>query len=258
MHLKDKAYKVIWLFLAFLCITPEAFVSASDNSLPDHLPDIQTDNSIAEDMPVYKDESQLELIQFGDDDFNEYYNDRQLKYSESNQPADTYLKKFLSFLYKVFRPVLENRATPILFYIAVIGATLLILVWFLRRNIEPVWQHEGPSGNIQHTVDEATLIDTDFDILLQQAIKAENYNNAVRCLFLQTLQKLVKMGFIKWEAEKTNYDYLKEVKDKIPGSSFTELLYIYEHCWYGNQLVDGNRFPQINAIFSSFQQNLNA
>lgn len=258
MRRKDNAYPAILLCLVFYCITFEAGY-ASGKNITVHESDIQAGNkSDHHKVADYTDTLSLTPVGFNENDFKVYYNDRQLKYQQGNQPANTFLRKLLSFIYKVFRPVLENRATPILFYIAVISLTVLLLIWFLSRSIEPVWQQEGPSGAILHTIDEANLIDTDFDILLQQEIKAGNYNNTIRLLFLQTLQKLARTGLIKWENEKTNYDYLHEIKEKMPGSSFNELLYIYEHCWYGNQLIDSSRFPQIHNKFSEFQQRLNA
>ncbi len=259
MHRKDKAYLAILLCLVFYYTTIEAFGDTSGNNNTVRVSDIQAANQ-SDDNKIndYTDTMSLTPVGFNENDFTVYYNDRHLNYQQGSQPANTYLRKLLLFIYKVFRPVLENRATPILFYIAVISLTVLILLWFLSRSIEPVWQKEGPSSAILHTIDEANLIDTDFDLLLQQEIKARNYNNAVRLLFLQTLQQLARKGFIKWENEKTNYDYLNEIQEKMPGSSFNELLYIYEHCWYGNQLIDNTRYPHINAKFSEFQQRLNA
>ncbi len=259
MHRRDKAYKIFLLWLLFYFITIEAPVYASENNTLVHLSVIQAGNKSTEDeINDYNDKSVLSPVQYDKNDFKSYYNDRRLKYPEGNQPAGSFLKKLLSFIYKVFRPVIENKATPILFYIAVISVTVLILIWFLRRNIEPVWQREGHESGILHNIDETALIDTDFDMMLQREIAAGNYNNAVRLLFLQTLQKLARQGFIKWENEKTNYDYLIEIKAKIPGYAFNELLYIYEHCWYGNQMVDNTGFKTINTKFSEFQQRLNA
>jgi hypothetical protein len=268
MHRKDNGWLIILFCLLFCCIAPETTVYASgemtdyfqtENNKLIQLNEIQKNNKLAIDLlNDYSDKTSILPVKYDDHDFQPYYNDPHLKFSTKNQPANVYLRKLLSFVYNILRPFIENKATPILLYIAVIGATVLILIWFLHRNIEPVWYHEGSANHIMHAVDKENLIEADFDTLIQNEIKLGNYNNAVRLLFLQTLQKLINQGFIKWEKEKTNYDYLKEIREKIPGSSFNELLCIYECCWYGNQYVDSTKFSNINHRFYEFQHQINA
>lgn len=87
---------------------------------------------------------------------------------------------------------------------------------------------------------------------LRSALDAENYREAVRMLFIQLLQILVKEESIKWRPEKTNRDYLREMRSHDKVSHFRNLVMVYEQVWYGEEQIDKQFFDHVRADFEKF------
>jgi hypothetical protein len=111
--------------------------------------------------------------------------------------------------------------------------------------------------NISSDVTMAEEEDTgDPDVLLRNAIRAGNYRLAVRYLYLQVLDKLAERKVIEINSNKTNYEYVLEVRKHKFANEFASLTLKYEYVWYGEYPVDGKLFEQIQSSFIQFNKNL--
>ena len=95
----------------------------------------------------------------------------------------------------------------------------------------------------------------DPDSLLRNAIKNGNYRLAVRYLYLQSLQRLSEKKFIEINSNKTNYEYVTEVRRHKFANEFASLTFQYEYVWYGEYPVDQRLFEQIQDSFIKFNKN---
>jgi len=95
----------------------------------------------------------------------------------------------------------------------------------------------------------------DPDSLLRNAIKAGNYRLAVRYLYLQSLQRLSERKFIEINTNKTNYEYVTEIRKHRFANEFASLTLQYEYVWYGEYPVDERLFEQIQNGFTQFNKN---
>ena len=93
------------------------------------------------------------------------------------------------------------------------------------------------------------------DTLLRNAIRNGNYRLAVRYLYLQSLQRLSEKKFIEINANKTNYEYVMEVRRHKFANEFASLTLQYEYVWYGDYPVDERLFDQIHGSFTQFNKN---
>ena len=96
---------------------------------------------------------------------------------------------------------------------------------------------------------------SDPDSLLRNAIKNGNYRLAVRYLYLQALQRLSEKKFIEINSNKTNYEYVTEVRRHKFANEFASLTLQYEYVWYGGYPVDERLFEQIQGSFTQFNKN---
>jgi hypothetical protein len=94
----------------------------------------------------------------------------------------------------------------------------------------------------------------DPDSLLRNAIKNGNYRLAVRYLYLQSLQRLSEKKFIEINSNKTNYEYVMEVRKHKFANEFASLTLQYEYVWYGEYPVDERLFEQIQGNFTQFKK----
>lgn len=95
----------------------------------------------------------------------------------------------------------------------------------------------------------------DPDSLLRNAIRNGNYRLAVRYLYLQSLQRLSEKKFIEINSNKTNYEYVTEVRRHKFANEFASLTLQYEYVWYGEYPVDQTLFEQIQSSFIQFNKN---
>lgn len=95
----------------------------------------------------------------------------------------------------------------------------------------------------------------DPDSLLRNAIKNGNYRLAVRYLYLQSLKRLSEKKFIEINSNKTNYEYVTEIRKHRFANEFASLTLQYEYVWYGEYPVDERLFEQIQNGFTQFNKN---
>jgi len=93
------------------------------------------------------------------------------------------------------------------------------------------------------------------DSLLRNAIRSGNYRLAVRYMYLQSLQRLSEKKFIEINTNKTNYEYVMEVRRHKFANEFASLTLQYEYVWYGEYPVDERLFEQIQGSFTQFNKN---
>ena len=95
----------------------------------------------------------------------------------------------------------------------------------------------------------------DPDLLLRKAVKSGNYRLAVRYLYLQSLKRLSERKFIEINTNKTNYEYVTEIRRHKFANEFASLTLQYEYVWYGEYPVDERLFEQIQNGFMQFTKN---
>lgn len=147
-----------------------------------------------------------------------------------------------------------NSIFGIIFWILAIGVFgYLVYRLFLSNSSLFSRNRKNISSNIEVATPEDA---NDADALLRKAIKAGNYRQAVRYLYLQVLSKLAERKIIELNANKTNYEYMNEVRKHRFANDFASLTLQYEYVWYGEYPVDAKLFEQIQNSFILFNKNL--
>jgi hypothetical protein len=99
-------------------------------------------------------------------------------------------------------------------------------VW--KRNPQLFMKKE--EEGVDYDVEEDTIYGVDFDSEIRQALAAQDYRQAVRLLYLQTLKHLSDQGRINWQPSKTPMQYMRELE--LP--AFSELSRHFIRVRYGN------------------------
>ena len=88
----------------------------------------------------------------------------------------------------------------------------------------------------QSTEDLEEEIDREsLTFLIQDAKSSSNYTLAIRYYFLLYLEKLQENKILVYHREKTNSDYLSEIKDTNRSTQFLKVSYLFEYAWYGKK-----------------------
>lgn len=96
---------------------------------------------------------------------------------------------------------------------------------------------------------DAYIHETDLERFLREALASGNYALGIRLYYLQTIKTLSEKEAIKWSREKTNRDYLREMRDHRLGREFREATRTFERVWYGNELLDAAGFAVLEPGF---------
>lgn len=83
--------------------------------------------------------------------------------------------------------------------------------------------------------------------------KSGDFRSAVRYQFLYTLKKLSDKKLITWNPEKTNKDYLAELKAPHLKNQFYDLAHIFDYVWYGEFAVDEPGYLKFKNQYQSFK-----
>ncbi|MCC6410608.1 MAG: DUF4129 domain-containing protein [Saprospiraceae bacterium] len=98
---------------------------------------------------------------------------------------------------------------------------------------------------------EEYLLDSDLDVWLREALAAGNLMLAVRIHFLQMIKKLALSNHLTLSMEKTNRDYLRELRGHRDIAIFRKLTLRYEEVWYGNRPINKEAYESLAADFKS-------
>jgi hypothetical protein len=95
-----------------------------------------------------------------------------------------------------------------------------------------------------------------YDKLISQALINKNYRLAIRYGFLQTLQMLSGSGLVQLSADKTNYQYVNELRGKSYQNDFAALTLNYEYVWYGKFDINEDVYNRLRKDYKSFHQKI--
>lgn len=107
------------------------------------------------------------------------------------------------------------------------------------------------NDNPEELPEEDTL-----DNLLRQAVERGDYKMSVRILYLIIIRQLNESKCIQWQKDKTNRDYLNEMRINNGYRGFRELTLIYEIVWYGDKIIGQTDYHTVSKLFMDYQQNL--
>ncbi len=105
---------------------------------------------------------------------------------------------------------------------------------------------------------ETNLQEADVESFLAQALRDKDYRLAIRLYYLAIIKELSAKGLIEWKRDKTNGQYLRELrKKKYPQvSAFKGVTRVFEYVWYSNMAFDGGQFEEVRIDFNNLLQSI--
>lgn len=166
------------------------------------------------------------------------------------------LSKFFNWLSDVFGfdiDFIDYKTLEIIIYgLLAIGALYLLIRFLIENPISKVFKNEETTIEGFNYIEE-NITEIDFDKLIAQAVKSGNYRLATRYLYLKSLKILAKNKVIEWHYDKTNSDYLNEIKTEKAKQLFKRASYVYDYIWYGEFPVDEVLYQKNMSNFVQLQ-----
>ena len=193
---------------------------------------------------IQKDSSNINVKHFKEaiqerykgDDFNYSIND-----TGGVNLIQRVLQKFFGWLNDIFGvniDFINYKTLEYIVYLFLAITTLYLLIKFLMQApINSVFKNKSQDINDFNYVEE-NLKDVNFETLIEDALKDSNYRLATRFAYLKSLKLLTNKEIIEWHYDKTNSEYLNEIKDENTKIIFKRISYIYDYVWYGEFPID--------------------
>jgi hypothetical protein len=191
------------------------------------------------------------------------YKGNEFDYTTS-KPRESFFEKFQRKIARLMQSIFGETSleTSSQITTVVIRLFAIILVGFLLYFI--IKYLIGTNGSLffgkknkKLEINEEELHENIHEINFPQSIaRFENdgdYRSAVRYQFLYILKKLSDKKLILWNPEKTNKDYVAELKAAHLRNEFYNLSYIFDYVWYGEFGIDEQSYGKFKNQFHSFK-----
>lgn len=145
----------------------------------------------------------------------------------------------------------------------ILGVIILVVIYFILKNVGG-FSFGKPKNKLTYKTseesEEENLDDIDlnnFELLIRKAKAEGNFRKAVRYYYLWVLQKLADRKLIQWHKDKTDDEYLSELKQNPIREDFFKNTYIYDHIWYGNFNLSQHQFELAEKTFKQTLNKIN-
>lgn len=146
-----------------------------------------------------------------------------------------------------------DLAYKILIALLVVAGLSIVIFYLKRINRSRILSNKTSNQNHVQFLDfEGSTVDLEEHWKAAETDK--NYPLALRYLFIKTLNHLKEAGIIQWKKEKTNGDYLKELKDHWQSSPFEALSKTFAFTQYGGYEISEDDYLQAKALFQALKE----
>ncbi|WHF50384.1 DUF4129 domain-containing protein [Chryseobacterium gotjawalense] len=169
-------------------------------------------------------------------------------------------KRIRKILEAVFGKVDPNKSEKYaenlmrIFAVIISGFVLYFLIKFLLgKDGNFFFSKKKTKIKIENQDLHENIHEINFSESIEKFERQKEYRSAIRYQFLLVLKKLADKKLITWNPEKTNKDYLSELKVKDLKAGFKELAYVFEYVWYGEFEVNEENYLYFKQKFLNFK-----
>lgn len=214
---------------------------------------------------VQYDTARLDVQEVSEEDLQKYQNDPKFDYEiiESNPTRWDDFKTWVGNLFqRLFELIfgVEEAVGMLAAFLRILPYLLLALLlfllirFFLNVNASATSGKHRGEAFVGLSEEEHIIKNEDIQLLIQKALEDKNYRLAIRYSYLYILQLMSDKELIDWQMQKTNHDYLAEIKKPDLQKSFSKITRIYDYIWYGDFAIDEVKYQKAEAAFSQLQK----
>ena len=242
------------------------FFISSNVGAQDSLAVAKKEKTVFTDKDILVDSAFVALKPFAKN-FKKKYSDPSFIY-EFKTPEKNAWDRFKEWLANFFKNIFKftdskSAANFVDILLRVIAILIVLSVIYMIvkaiMNKEGQWIFGKNSDRkiINYDEIEKNLHKVDFEKLIQKSLESGENRLTIRYYYLWTLKKMSENHFIEWDVEKTNSDYLYEIKNEAQKEDFAYLSYLYNNIWYGEFELDEETFAKARTAFEKSIKKIN-
>lgn len=139
-------------------------------------------------------------------------------------------------------------------FMGIVVVLLVVLIIFMLANSKanPNLQSQRIAIEKIDKIEEH-IHEVNLENIFDDFVKTGNYTMAIRISFLKIIKALSEQKLIKWEKQKTNWEYHSELNDFDLRTEFAQMIAHFEKVWYGEIQLTHNEFVKVNELFENFK-----
>jgi hypothetical protein len=207
----------------------------------DFIDDVDSTEQI---LSASEEEFTVDVRLLSDDILEKYRNDPGFNYDGKPEEADDWITKIKTWINQQLAILRSSKVystlLDYLYYGLMIIALILIVRGIIKADRRGLLFGKINSNEIKIIESAEDISQLNFDELINSAIETKQYKLAIRYLFLKSLKLLSEKGLIELRNNKTNYQYLSEIKSNQISEVFRNTTSSFEWIWYGDFPIDEN------------------
>jgi len=242
-----KKWLIVWCLLCFF------YGKAQDSVTIDQ-----------EQVIRYDHDSSVETLDWNESIIDNYQEDEEFTYEELIEEETWWdeFKRWIGELWSQFinwlfgdleaGPLL-TFLTKILPWIIIVGIVAFVVWVFYKLNPGARFFKSPEAPQVFFTEEEEIVKRKDIKKLIASALEIGDYRLAVRYYYLFILKKLTDASVIDYEFDKTNSDYISEIKKKSTQIHFIKVTTLYDYTWYGSFEVTSEDYQKAERTFKKLE-----
>jgi len=205
-------------------------------------------------LPATEEEFAIDVRLLSEDIIEKYKSDPEFDYDGGPEESEDWITKIKNWINQQLAVMRSSKAYSTIldyfYYGLMIAALILIIRGLIKADRRGLLFGKINSNEIKMIESEEDISQLNFDELIAAAIESKQYKLAVRYLFLKSLKILSENGIIELRNNKTNHQYLAEIKNSRISVAFQIATSRFEWVWYGD-------FPVDERVLKSSQNDFN-
>ncbi len=246
--------KILLILFFILCSNVRAQDTIAVNQT------VQTEKSKFTEKDIYVDNDTISSRKF-DTKLKQKYNDSDFEYEEKTKEKNAW-DRFKEWLAGILRNIFSFTSDETsmnfvgllmkFFAIIIIGFVVYLIVKaILNKEGKWIFGKNSDKKVINYSDVENNLQLVDFEKLIEATLLSGEKRLTIRYYYLWLLKKMSAKEIIVWDLEKTNSDYLREIKNPTLKKEFNYLSYLYNYIWYGEFELDEETFIKAKTAFET-------
>lgn len=231
--------------------------------LDEALLDKEKTNSLKHLYEVVPTDTASREVKVWKNDFRKnYLSDPKFRYS-TNKAQKSFMARLLEKLANLLQKLFglgnfDNSQDTIILILRILsGLVILAALYFLirlfiRHKGRLIFQRKNESVVIDINNTEQLIQMADFEALIAQMELKGDTRQCIRLYYLWLLKDLKDKKLINWLPEKTNADYISELKNELLRKEFIYLSYLFNYIWYGEFKITDNDYLSAKNAFLSY------
>lgn len=215
-------------------------------------------NSLIAQKNLITDTSDVVVRSFNNNELQEFKKDKEFYYHSLSEPSKGLWERFWDWVWWRVHEIMRTKNGRTTVWTILLGLGIAAIVFFVIKvmgmSSGSLFARDGGSGLPITETEDINRIS--FDDAIKEAVETGNFRIAIRLLYLQSLKHLADKGYIEWQLNKSNNDYIREVGGEPWQSLFKKLTYSFEYTWYGEMNLANDEFQDLQVQFQQFNNQL--